>query len=352
MKFVRCRLVLPGLVWLLTTAPVSAQFVASPGPAAPYNNRTVTSAPVAGFIPPAPAAVAPGYGYPGYIAPYYDPYGGYFRGVSSLVSSYGQYYQDIGQARLTNQSVEQEKLKTRQMIIDQHRYEQSLIPTVEEMRTQKQQRDLARAMNNPPLTEILSGDALNTLLQQSQKLEMMGGRGPTVPLDSQTLSKIQVSGSTGGNVGAFKGGKLKWPFALRDTPYDQDRERFEQLYQEALKDVSNLRPATVKEMRSVLDHMEATEKRNAPTMDLNDIMEIRRYLDQLRDGVTALTSPNAENYFNSKWTARGNDVRELVYNMTREGLRFAAAVRGDEAAYRILHQAMVSYNYGAAQARR
>jgi len=38
--------------------------------------------------------------------------------------------------------------------------------------------------------------------------------------------------------------------------------------------------------------------------------------------------------------------------MTKEGLQFASSGRGDEAAYRSLHRALVNYNYGAAQARR
>ena len=40
-------------------------------------------------------------------------------------------------------------------------------------------------------------------------------------------------------------------------------------------------------------------------------------------------------------------MQELVRNMSRQGLRFAPASPGGEAAYRALYNAMVSYTAGA-----
>jgi hypothetical protein len=42
-------------------------------------------------------------------------------------------------------------------------------------------------------------------------------------------------------------------------------------------------------------------------------------------------------------------VGELVQQMTREGLRFAPAVSGDEPYYTSLHRALVDYDMGMAQ---
>jgi hypothetical protein len=338
------------LALALCAAPALAQYVPNATP--PSSVRpTVTSIPSAGFVPPAPGYY-PGL-YPGYSS-YYDPFGGYFRGVGDLISSYGQYYNSVNQARLTNQQVEQEKVRTRRMLIEQRRYEQSLLPTAEEIRAKNREIDLRRALNDPPLSEIISGDALNILLKNIQSIQGKGSYGPTVPLEDDQLKHIQVVGPHGGNIAVFKDDKVKWPFALRDTPFDEPRKQFEELSAEAMKQAAtdSLTPATVRGMQAAVGRLEQTVEKNAPDMDLSQVVEARRYLSELRDGIRALQDPNVGNYASKKWSAQGRDVREMVQYMTKEGLQFAASGRGDEAAYKALHQAMVNYQYGAAQARR
>ncbi len=338
----------------LIAAPAPAQFLARPGapqPGAPLLGPTITSVPSGGFVPP---AVSPGV-YPGYFSSYYDPFGGYFRGVGDLVGAYGRYGIDNNTARLLNQQVEQEKIRTRRMIQDQRRYEQSLLPTAEEIRERDRQIALRRAMNDPPLPDILSATALNTLLQNIQRSVSQGGSGPAVPLDAAMLERIHVTSGTGGSVAAFRNGnRLQWPLALRDEPFDADRDKFQMLVQDVLRQVEgdNVRASTVREMTAAIDSMERTLNAQARNMDMLQIIEVRRYLGELRDGTRALGNPSAPNYFNKRWRAQGRDVAELVQHMTREGLSFAPAVAGDEGAYRSLHQAMVAFNYGATQARR
>ncbi|MBI1915643.1 MAG: hypothetical protein HYS12_13065 [Planctomycetes bacterium] len=339
------------LALALSATPAAAQFVPNATPTAPVR-PTVTSIPAAGFVPPA-SGVYPGL-YPGYSS-YYDPFGGYFRGVGDLISSYGQYSINVNQARLVNQQVEQEKIRTRRMILEQHRYEQSLLPTVEEVRAKQREIALRRALNDPPLPEIISGDALNVLLKNLQSIQGQGSYGPTVPLEDDLLKHVQVVSPHGGNIAVFKDdGKLKWPLALRDTPFEEPRKKFQELTAEALKQVAtdDLQPATVNGMKAALASLEQVLEKNAPDMEISHIVEARRYLSELRDGMRALQDPNVSNYASKKWSAQGRDVRELVQYMTKEGLQFAASGRGDEAAYRALHRALVNYNYGAAQARR
>jgi len=343
------------LALALAATPALAQFVPNAPPAGPVRSvptATVTNAPTAGFVPPTTVGGYPGY-YPGY-ANYYGAAGGYFSGVSNLVSSYGQYYQDVNQARLTNQSVEQEKIRTRRMLQEQHRYEQSLIPTANDVREKNRQTDLRRAMNDPPLPEILSGDALNVILKNIQTAQQQGAYGPTVPLDEDQLRRIQVSGGGGGSIAVFKDGKLKWPFALRDTPFDEPRKKVTDLMNQAVKEASTdeLQVGTVKGLKQAIDSLESAIEKNGPDMEISQIVEARRYLSELKDGARVLKDPNVTNYMSKKWSAQGRDVRELVQNMSKEGLRFAPSVRGDEAAYQSLYQAMASYNYAFAQARR
>jgi hypothetical protein len=73
-------------------------------------------------------------------------------------------------------------------------------------------------------------------------------------------------------------------------------------------------------------------------------MEARHFLNNLEDGLQLLRQPNAGLYFTQKYTAKGRTVLDLVNHMSKEGLTFAAAVGGDEAAYMALHRALAAYD--------
>jgi hypothetical protein len=293
-------------------------------------------------------------GYGGY-GPYYgnfvsQPFSDYFSGVASLTSAQGQYLQDQQQARLLNQEVESQKLDYRRKQSELRAYELSLQKSPEQLAQEERERALRRALNDPPFTEILSADSLNTLFKNMKDLASMGvGTGPTIPLDQDMLKHINVTSGGGGNIGLFReGAKLKWPFALRDTPWDDDRKKMQELADKAVKDVvsDELSPQTVREMKSTLAHMESVIADNGATISMAQSIEAQRYIDELRASVKALESPNAANYLNKKWAPQGNTVGELVGYMTQQGLLFAPAVRGDEPAYRYLYQTMVSYDRG------
>src|SRR6516225_5595731 len=142
-------------------APAQVQYRPSPGNLPPSQTQA-TAQPT--FVPPAsPAPVPTPYpiygGYPGYPT-IQGPTAGYLNGVANVTNAYGQYQNQINQARLTNQQVEQEKIRTRRMYRDQQRYEQSLIPSAQDIREQDRLNDLRRARNDPPSTEIWSGTTL------------------------------------------------------------------------------------------------------------------------------------------------------------------------------------------------
>jgi hypothetical protein len=353
MSFTRCS-VLAVLVLAATQAPALAQFVQGQNPPPRVQNVPPPAPSTAPTPPPSVAPPVPYPGtYPGYATSYYDPYGGYFRGVGDLVSSYGQYGKDYNQARLLNQQVEQEKIKTRQMLQEQRRYEQSQLPTAEDIRDRDRQYALRRAMNDPPLTEILSGSALNDLLKNAELLMTKGTRGPTVPLDAEVLDHIHVSGGrTSGSVGVIKdGGRLRWPLPLQDTPFEKDRKHMDEVMYQAVREVSDeqLQLSTVRDLEGTLKSMQGTLDRIGRDMAVMDIVEVQRYFTELESSIKALRDPSAANFFSKKWSAQGRDVAELVANMSREGLRFAPAIDGDEAAYQVLHRSLVSYNLGAQQ---
>src|SRR5439155_6624590 len=152
-------------------------------------------------------------------ASYYDPFGGYFRGVADVTSAYGKYEIDRNRARLLNQEVERSKIETRRKIFDEWRYERMNMPTAEDVRQRTREIELTRARRDPPLAEILTASTLNSLLSHLKESHAKGQHGPPLPLDEDTLKKINGSSGHGGNIGVLKPllnrCQLSWQPSLR-----------------------------------------------------------------------------------------------------------------------------------------
>ena len=78
-------------------------------------------------------------------------------------------------------------------------------------------------------------------------------------------------------------------------------------------------------------------------------LEARKYVNYLSDALRALADKNVANYLSRdgarpRYSARGKTVADLIDYMTREGLKFAPALPGDEAAYRMLYTALAAYD--------
>jgi hypothetical protein len=61
-----------------------------------------------------------------------------------------------------------------------------------------------------------------------------------------------------------------------------------------------------------------------------------------------LQDPNVANYF-GKWAPSGRTVAELVQHLSKNGLEFAPASPGDEAAYQALYQSFLAYDGAISQ---
>src|SRR5262245_23377524 len=235
-------------------------------------------------------------GFPGwgpYLGPFQSqPFNGYFSGVASITAAQGQFLLNQQQARLLNQDVQSRKLENRRKQAELRAYELSLQPSPEQLAEEARERALRRALNDPPFTEILSADALNILLKNMQALASTGvGPGPTIPLDQDMLKHINVTSGGGGNIGLFReGGKLNWPFALRDTPWDDDRKKMQELVDQAMKETlsAELTPQTVRQLRETLSRMERTVADNGATIPMGQLIEAQRYLDELRAAIRSI----------------------------------------------------------------
>jgi hypothetical protein len=84
-------------------------------------------------------------------------------------------------------------------------------------------------------------------------------------------------------------------------------------------------------------------KASRQDLSLSHLIEAKRFLEQLQEGIRLLYSPNGVNYLNDVYAARGSSVAEVVEHMRTNGLSVAPAAGGDEDAYVGLYNALITY---------
>ncbi|GIW80650.1 MAG: hypothetical protein KatS3mg105_2457 [Gemmatales bacterium] len=297
----------------------------------------------------------------GYRYPYYYGYGPYYPyinptaanlyGTARLVNAGGDLMIKTQQTYMMQEKVKQEKLVTRRKAIDEYLYEREVLPTPEEERERKRQEQLMRSRNDPPLTEIWSGKALNDLLLDLQRLEGRVAYAPSVVIDQEILKHINVNtGRMSGSIGVFDDEKLVWPLVLATKTYEPERKKIESLVPMAVSQAKAgaVQAETLIELNDAIKKMTDKLRENIASTPSTDYIRAKRYLNQLKEGADALQDPNVSKLFN-QWRPKGDTVAELVRDMTNKGLRFAPATTGDEPYYTALHRAMANYDIALAQ---
>ncbi|MBL8793514.1 MAG: hypothetical protein JNM56_06400 [Planctomycetia bacterium] len=280
-----------------------------------------------------------------------DPYGGYLKGVAAVIDSQGRYLLSVEQAYMAREDLKRAKLATRRAAIEEWLWERENLPTLEQERERFRQQQVQRAANDPPPTEVWSGQSLNVLLQAAQTMPKTV-QGPNIPLEEDVVSKINLnSGKAGINFGLLKNeGNLTWPLALLDVkPAAESQELRDQLQRrskeafEAAKKGQQVDPNTIREMEKAADRLQKLLIGQVGDLPFAQYSEGKRYLNQLNDGLKALREPNAKDFASGKFAIKANTVGDLIDYMSKNGLKFAPAVPGDEAAYTALHRALAAY---------
>jgi len=281
-----------------------------------------------------------------------NPYEGYLSGTASVTNANAQYQVTISQAKLLRQEAIRSAFQTRRAAIEQAEYERAHMPDPEKIRQNQLARELDRARNSPPLTEISSGKALNTLLRNAITQQSQGVRGPTIPLNEDTLRSVNpTAGDTRGNIGLLKdSGNLQWPQALQGEAFRESREDLNRRMKQAVQTVTagNKSPdqSTLADIQADLKRLNETADASVNVISPDQYIEAKRYLNQVGNAVTALRDRNVSNYFNDNWRLRGRTVAELVKFMADKGLWFAPAAPGDEPAYQALYYALAAFDAG------
>jgi hypothetical protein len=337
----------------------SVSYLYSPGS---YPNPPVPSYnPAAGTATLSTNSVGVGWGNvtPGYDPYYSDPYlpnyspaGGYLRGKADLVASYGNFMMSSQRARLVQEEANRSQIDTRRRIWEEAQWEHMHTVFTEDYRESLIRNELRRARLEPPLNEIWSGRTLNVLLEAAAASHAKKIAGPPVTIADDVLKHINLTTGANGNIGLFKS-ELQWPLPLQGPDYAKMVKNLNQWIPEAVGQAklnNKVETGIYNDILQNVQQMHETLLKNVGEMPPSDYIESKRFLNMLSDAVKALKDPNAQNFLTGKYAAKGKTVAELVDNLTRvQGLQFAPASPGDEAAYRVLYRAFQAYDAGINQ---
>jgi len=312
-----------------------------------------------------------GYGYGSSANPYAAAYGGGYG--SNTAAPYGNAYGSSGsnaygssgnnqstpetnaaQAALLREQVRSAKVDNARKAFDEAQYERDKTPSAEDERQKAEQEQLNRSLNNPPATEVQSGQALNTILADLRKLAAGNDSGlpasPRLPLDEEGLRYINVTQGAG-SIGLIKHeGHLNWPSALAGADSAEHRHQLDSLAGQAVKQAtafSKVDAGILDQMRDELGGLRGQLAREVGGLSSTQYLEAQRYLKSFDDVLTALRQNDVGSYFTGKYSLQDGTVLGLVRQMGEQGLRFAPAVPGDEAAYTALHEALAAYDRAA-----
>jgi hypothetical protein len=297
-----------------------------------------------------------GYGYGGYGGGYgsCDPYAGYLQGAASVISSQGQFLINKRQAQMYSEQAKQMAVDTQRKIYEEWKYEKNDQPTLEQIRRDQWKMAYDHAVFHPPLNDIWSAEALNRILDHSARIQNRGIAGPTtIPLDENTVSKINFSTGVAGNIGVLKNnGKLTWTSILNRKTYEEERLRFNQLAADAVRQggQNNMVDAGVQEdMERILNQLDDKLTSRIREYSPDDYVTAKHYVDDLRAALRILKRDDVAKHINGDFVVHAKDVGVLIKNMSAAGVRFAKARDGEEWAYNALYQALLAYDLGLAE---
>jgi hypothetical protein len=349
-------LIAPGMSGLAQSfgspiAPASTAHPANPpsgayaGPANPYTNpagaNNITTSPYNN--------TSGNYGGPGYYPPYgyYESdIGGYLRGTADIITAQGQWFKDVQNALAMKEKYKQEQLNTRRKKLEEYLYERERTPTAEDERQRQLQLQISRSLNNPPPSEIWSGQALNNIIADIRKVEEKNPNRPSINLDDDVLRHLNLSPGIG-NPGLLRNdGRLHWPLTLQGDDFKNQRELLNSLAPEAVRQAVNGRvdPGSLRDMVDSVAKMRQTLAANIKDLTPNQFIEANRFLNQFDDALKILGRPDAGDLIRPQLAGKSTNVADLLKYMGDKGLLFAPAVTGDESAYQAIHRALVAYD--------
>src|SRR5262245_21291662 len=187
-------------------------------------------------------------------------------------------------------------------------------------------------LTRPDQWQITDGVTFNTLIPFVNDLATKGIMGPTIPLDPNYVKLLNVTVGTDGPKVAFlkEGQQLDWPFVLQGPK----QENLDTLVKHAALETANgkLQAKTYDAIFPLREDLRATNKKRWQKEEIatTPYLDGNHFLDKIETAVKSLAKPGAKRFLDGTYSAKGNTVPELAFNITNSGLKFAPCNPGDE----------------------
>jgi hypothetical protein len=354
------RLIITGFIGLALVLPASAQFYPGSVNFAPSETQGVCrglsgsqdqGANIRSFSVGGNGGFWGGGGGANVATPWSTQYGAWIQQANSgtLSDDIASQQADF-QAAFQNQDLRLRKLQLKRAAFDEMMYEKMNTPPPELVREQERQERLTRARNTPPDNEIWSGQALNEMLTNIQRIEAREGvRGYKIPLNPDIVKHLNVSTTSddSGSNEFFKATMISdWPLAFITDDFAADRKRI----QDNINALVNAQKGGRIDQAAVVDSRKAREDlksklfANRSNVSFTDYANALEFLNRLDNAISVLSKPGARNFVDGAFSAQGETVGELITYMTSKGLRFARATPGFEPSYTAFYQNLVTYD--------
>jgi hypothetical protein len=287
--------------------------------------------------------------------PYPAPWSGGFgpgnvlNGQANVIGAQGDLMLQQEQARIDREKANQAKIQTKKQTLDWKNYERANTWTFTDEQDRNKSLLLRRMLSSPSDAEITSGRSLNVIMPYLHQLAAQGVQGPPVPLFPALMKDVNVTVGSAPSVGLLRSpGPLQWPLSLQGPAQEKLDGQVTALVAQGR--AGKVDPALFTEVQKGITSLRQDLNNKYVTtsgVDVGAWVSGRNFLDELATSVRAVGRPGASQFLNNNVAAQGRTVDELVMNMTSNGLRFAPATVGREAAYFALQSAFTTFAAGA-----
>lgn len=206
---------------------------------------------------------------------------------------------------------------------------------------------LARALNAEDETHIVSGEALNTLLQSLQSIDMRAAQAAAAFLPPQLLQELRFATPKGELLNLARlAGRLPVPEAFEQEALRPSREALERHFAAvALPLLAGKMPdrAAIAQLENSLQRFELAATPLIRNLSFDEAIAARRFLNQFHAALQTLKSEQLTGLWNPNWNTQGTNIAEFVQHMLKHRLQLAPAPVGSEPAYLALYRGLVAY---------
>ncbi|MCS7021236.1 MAG: hypothetical protein NZU63_05350 [Gemmataceae bacterium] len=206
---------------------------------------------------------------------------------------------------------------------------------------------LVKALSPPDEGDIISGQALNLLIQAVRTIDLRAAQPAAAFLPPQLLQELRFATPKGELLNLARQAKrLPFPEVLNQESLRPIREALERdLAAVALPLLAGKSPerAAIAQLENTLARLEQAATPIVRSVTFDEALSVRRFLNQLHSALRTLKSETLGGLWNPNWNTQGTNVAELAQHLLKHQLTLAPAPMGGEPAYLALHRALVAY---------